>query len=100
MLASLYNGNVHIWNSESQVLNLKSPKTTSKHGHQNILDKLHFAHVVLYYSSQFLFQFLQQLIKSFEVCDLPVRAARFVARKNWIVTGSVSVCTAVCQRKL
>ncbi|CAH1776242.1 unnamed protein product [Owenia fusiformis] len=47
MLASLYNGNVHIWNHESQ-----------------------------------------QIIKSFEVCDLPVRAARFVARKNWVVTGS------------
>lgn len=47
MLASLYNGNVHIWNFESQ-----------------------------------------QLIKSFEVCDLPVRAARFCARKNWVFTGS------------
>ena len=31
----------------------------------------------------------QQLIKSFEVCDLPVRNAKFVARKNWILTGSV-----------
>ncbi|GFO05733.1 coatomer subunit beta' [Plakobranchus ocellatus] len=47
MLASLYNGNIHIWNFESQ-----------------------------------------QLIKSFEVCDLPVRAARFVARKNWVISGS------------
>ncbi|KAL5013705.1 hypothetical protein ScPMuIL_007975 [Solemya velum] len=47
MLASLYNGNVHIWNYESQ-----------------------------------------QLIKSFEVCDLPVRSARFVTRKNWVVAGS------------
>ncbi|XP_070562089.1 coatomer subunit beta'-like [Ptychodera flava] len=47
MLASLYNGNVHVWNHESQTL-----------------------------------------VKSFEVCDLPVRCARFVARKNWIVTGS------------
>lgn len=47
MLASLYNGNVHIWNFESQTL-----------------------------------------IKSFEVCDLPVRAAAFVPRKNWIITGS------------
>ena len=28
-----------------------------------------------------------------------MRAARFVARKNWIVTGSVSICTAVCQKK-
>ena len=24
----------------------------------------------------------------FQVCDLPVRATRFVPRKNWIVTGS------------
>ena len=47
MLVSLYNGNVHIWNHESQ-----------------------------------------QLVKSFEVCDLPVRAAIFVPRKNWAVTGS------------
>nr|CAG4651606.1 EOG090X01FO [Triops cancriformis] len=47
MLASLYNGNVHIWNYDSQ-----------------------------------------QLIKSFEVCDLPVRAAKFVPRKNWVVSGS------------
>lgn len=47
MLASLYNGNVHIWNFESQ-----------------------------------------QLIKSFEVCDLPVRTAKFVARKNWVISGS------------
>lgn len=47
MLASLYNGHVHVWNHESQ-----------------------------------------QLVKSFEVCDVPVRAAKFVARKNWIITGS------------
>lgn len=30
----------------------------------------------------------QQLVKDFEVCDIPVRCARFVARKNWIITGS------------
>jgi len=47
MLISLYVGNVHIWNHETQ-----------------------------------------SLVKSFEVCDLPVRAARFVPRKNWVVTGS------------
>ncbi|XP_013404104.1 coatomer subunit beta' isoform X1 [Lingula anatina] len=47
MLASLYNGNVHVWNHESQTL-----------------------------------------IKTFEVCDQPVRAACFVARKNWVITGS------------
>ncbi|PAA65657.1 hypothetical protein BOX15_Mlig008776g2, partial [Macrostomum lignano] len=47
MLASMYNGNVHVWNFE-----------------------------------------LQQLIKSFEVCELPVRSAKFVSRKNWVITGS------------
>jgi len=30
----------------------------------------------------------QTQIKSFEVCDLPVRAAKFVPRKNWVVAGS------------
>ncbi|CAH8625212.1 unnamed protein product [Heterobilharzia americana] len=30
----------------------------------------------------------QQLIKTLEVCASPVRAVKFVARKNWIVTGS------------
>ncbi|XP_023944554.1 coatomer subunit beta' [Bicyclus anynana] len=30
----------------------------------------------------------QTQIKRFEVCDLPVRAAKFVSRKNWVVTGS------------
>lgn len=53
MLASLYNGHVHVWNHETN-----------------------------------------QNVKSFEVCDLPVRAAKFVPRKNWIVTGSddMQVC--------
>jgi coatomer subunit beta' len=30
----------------------------------------------------------QQLVKSFEVSDMPVRCAKFVARKNWILSGS------------
>lgn len=30
----------------------------------------------------------QALVKSFEVTDLPVRSAKFVARKQWIITGS------------
>lgn len=46
-LFSLYNGQVTLWNYESQ-----------------------------------------QLVKTFEICDLPVRTARFVERKSWIVTGS------------
>ncbi len=31
---------------------------------------------------------LQTMVKSIEVCDLPVRAARFVESKQWIVCGS------------
>ncbi|CUS10635.1 unnamed protein product [Tuber aestivum] len=30
----------------------------------------------------------QTLVKTFEVTDVPVRAGRFVARKNWFVVGS------------
>ncbi|KAL6883158.1 coatomer WD associated region domain-containing protein [Trichoderma longibrachiatum] len=30
----------------------------------------------------------QQIVKSFELTDVPVRAGRFIARKNWIVCGS------------
>lgn len=30
----------------------------------------------------------QTVVKSFEVTDLPVRAAKFVHRKNWVITGS------------
>jgi len=47
ILASLYNGNVYIWN----------------------------------YSNQ-------NLVKSFEVTDLPVRTAKFISRKQWVITGS------------
>lgn len=47
MLCSLYQGNVNIWNHETQTL-----------------------------------------VKTFEVCDLPVRTAKFVPRKNWVITGS------------
>ena len=30
----------------------------------------------------------QSLVKSFEVCDQPVRAGKFVPRKQWIVAGA------------
>lgn len=28
------------------------------------------------------------MVKTIEVCDMPVRAAKFIARKNWLITGS------------
>lgn len=30
----------------------------------------------------------QALVKSFEVCDLPVRCAKFIAKKQWFVCGT------------
>ncbi|XP_061575002.1 coatomer subunit beta'-like [Cololabis saira] len=30
----------------------------------------------------------QMIVKTFELCDLPVRVAKFVARKHWIITGA------------
>ncbi|XP_064157381.1 coatomer subunit beta'-like [Anguilla rostrata] len=30
----------------------------------------------------------QTIVKTFEVCDLPVRTSKFVARKNWVITGA------------
>jgi coatomer subunit beta' len=30
----------------------------------------------------------QSIVKTFELTDVPVRAGRFVARKNWIVAGA------------
>ncbi|KAH0301280.1 coatomer beta, partial [Aureobasidium melanogenum] len=30
----------------------------------------------------------QAIVKTFELTDVPVRAGRFIARKNWIVCGS------------
>ena len=31
----------------------------------------------------------QQLIKTFKVCEVPVRTAKFIARKNWVVIINV-----------
>ncbi|KAK7882773.1 hypothetical protein WMY93_028947 [Mugilogobius chulae] len=30
----------------------------------------------------------QNIVKTFELCDLPVRVAKFVARKHWIIAGA------------
>jgi coatomer subunit beta' len=35
------------------------------------------------------------LVRSFEVTDLPVRAARFVARKQWVVAGADDMAVRV-----
>ncbi|KAF3848083.1 hypothetical protein F7725_021111 [Dissostichus mawsoni] len=30
----------------------------------------------------------QMMVKTFELCDLPVRVAKFVARKHWVIAGA------------
>uniref|UniRef100_A0A3Q3W2D8 Coatomer subunit beta' n=1 Tax=Mola mola TaxID=94237 RepID=A0A3Q3W2D8_MOLML len=37
----------------------------------------------------------QTMVKTFEACDLPVRVAKFVARKNWILTGADDLLLSV-----
>ncbi|OAE32528.1 hypothetical protein AXG93_3242s1510 [Marchantia polymorpha subsp. ruderalis] len=37
----------------------------------------------------------QTLVKSFEVTELPVRSAKFIARKQWIVAGADDMCIRV-----
>jgi len=37
----------------------------------------------------FLYDSLRQaMVKSFEVCDLPVRSAKFIVRKSWFIAAS------------
>lgn len=64
MLASLYNGNVHIWNYESQTL-VKSFEVTDLPGEWRRL-------VIL----------IGTMLLSL------VRASKFVVRKSWVVSGS------------
>lgn len=37
---------------------------------------------------------VQTMVKTFEVCDLPVRVAKFISRKHWVITGAVSTDTS------
>ncbi|WAR15327.1 COPB2-like protein [Mya arenaria] len=93
MLASLYNGNVHIWNFESQPLRLNTTRLLTTRSDRVKCSDLHpeqpWVLVSIFAGKAQIWDYVrQQLIKSFEVCDLPVRTAKFVARKNWVLTGS------------
>mgnify|MGYP001319989510 CR=1 FL=1 len=103
MLATLYNGTVNVWNYETQTLGEtleRRRKGRRRKGGGGLLlclnhlivclllllplILLHFLLLIIYYS-----------VKTFEVCDLPVRSGCFVLRKNWIVTGSVCLSTSL-----
>ncbi|GFR46714.1 hypothetical protein Agub_g8337 [Astrephomene gubernaculifera] len=43
----------------------------------------------LYNGNVYIWNYMDQtLVKSFEVTELPVRSAKFVARKQWVITGA------------
>eukprot|EP01044_Picomonas_judraskeda_P024979 COSAG03_NODE_7078_length_966_cov_0.554787_1_plen_162_part_00 len=42
----------------------------------------------------------QDVVKQFEITDLPVRAAKFVVRKQWVVAGSDDMCAPVCRLRV
>src|SRR5438552_306691 len=43
----------------------------------------------LYNGNVFLWNYTnQQLVKSFEIAEHPVRAAKFITRKQWIIAGA------------
>ena len=73
MLASLYNGNVHVWNHENQTLT-KSFEVTDLPG------KIVASYFLCVVTGMFISLSLS--------LSLPVRAAKFVVRKSWVVTGS------------
>lgn len=87
MLASLYNGSVCVWNHETQVSSARfAHPTPYLVWIVNVVIMLD----VLMLNVNVCATFFQTLVKTFEVCDLPVRASKFVARKNWVITGAVS----------
>ncbi|KAJ9688486.1 hypothetical protein PVL29_014246 [Vitis rotundifolia] len=50
----------------------------------------------LYSGTVCIYDYLSQtMVKSFEVTDLPVRSAKFIARKQWVVAGADDMCIRV-----
>ena len=83
MLASLYNGNVHVWNHENQTLT-KSFEVTDLPG-KVVCVAVSFVWFVN--NETFLFTPISPSL-SLSLPPTPVRAAKFVVRKSWVVTGS------------
>ncbi|CAN6931424.1 unnamed protein product [Brassica oleracea] len=72
ILASLYSGTVCIWNYQTQV--------------SLIIDILYSSLFIT--RDTYVLLLLQTMVKSFEVTELPVRSAKFVSRKQWVVAGA------------
>ncbi|KAF3649215.1 Coatomer subunit beta'-1 [Capsicum annuum] len=100
ILASLYSGTVCIWNYQTQVWEVTSALVSSgifdfSNLERCVRSTLKFSplmnHVRLKSSSlmcQSDFLAHSTMAKSFEVTELPVRSAKFIARKQWVVAGA------------
>ena len=87
VLSALYTGNVFIWDYSSGVRRrskptLHPPQPIPPNPTSNSPTEPHIQHT---HPPAF---FLQAMVKSFEVCDLPVRCAKFIVRKSWFVAAS------------
>lgn len=99
MVVSLYSGTLVVWNHESQVT--ISPfhiPLTHTHTHMRAVASYLIHPSFFFWSSVMLISpfgllCVQTMVKTFELCDLPVRVAKFVARKHWVIAGAVSVWT-------
>lgn len=75
VLASLFNGHVCLWNYTTQVCVLCVVWERRGRGKWKGIHT--FSSIPL-----------QALIKNIEISELPVRVAKFIARKQWIICGS------------
>ncbi|CAL9182937.1 unnamed protein product [Musa hybrid cultivar] len=93
ILASLYSGTVCIWNYQSQASHLFLICCIGIF-HDSIFTyctnkQTWDAGSLLYTSSPtYGLKLCYTMVKSFEVTELPVRSAKFIARKQWVVAGA------------
>lgn len=94
MVVSLYSGTLVVWNHESQVTisPFHIPLTHTRAVASYLIHpSLFFLIICNVDFPVWVAVCVQTMVKTFELCDLPVRVAKFVARKHWVIAGAVSV---------
>lgn len=82
MVVSLYSGTIVVWNHHTQV-NTSGQQSSSQSNHCCVLCHLTCNTAWIWC--------VQTMVKTFECgSNVPVRTAKFIARKHWIVAGGVS----------
>ncbi|KAJ8452033.1 hypothetical protein Cgig2_016614 [Carnegiea gigantea] len=90
ILASLYSGTVVIWNYQSQAISCGFGALDKHSSLQEESKGLGLAklQVVGFDPLAFQMEVTVTMAKSFEATELPVRSAKFIARKQWVVAGA------------